>query len=94
MSRIALYIILPLFGVILGWLIRWLYAKFQLSSTEQRAARLSEEAVKEAEAKSREIQLETRDQLLKERHQQERENRERRNDCRDMKRGFCKKKKI
>ncbi len=74
------YIILPLAGVILGWLIRWLYAKFQLSSTEQKAARLSEEAVKEAEAKSREIQLETRDQLLKERHQQERENRERRNE--------------
>ena len=74
------YIILPLAGVILGWLIRWLYAKFQLSSTEQKAARLSEEAVKDAEAKSREIQLETRDQLLKERHQQERENRERRNE--------------
>ncbi len=75
-----LNIILPLAGVILGWLIRWLYAKFQLSSTEQRAARLSEEAIKEAEAKSRDIQLETRDQLLKERHQQERENRERRNE--------------
>ncbi len=75
-----LNIILPLAGVILGWLIRWLYAKFQLSSTEQRAARLSEEAIKDAEAKSRDIQLETRDQLLKERHQQERENRERRNE--------------
>lgn len=75
-----LFIILPLIGVILGWIIRWLYAKFQLSSAEQRAARLSEEAIKEAEAKSKEIQLETRDQLLKERHQQERENRERRNE--------------
>jgi ribonuclease Y len=75
-----LFIILPLIGVILGWIIRWLYAKFQLSSAEQKAARLSEEAIKEAEAKSKEIQLETRDQLLKERHQQERENRERRNE--------------
>ncbi len=80
MASVLLYIILPLTGVILGWLIRWLYAKFQLTSIEQRAARLSEEAVKEAEAKSLEIQLETRDQLLKERHQQERENRERRNE--------------
>lgn len=80
MSRILMFILLPLTGVILGWLIRWLYAKIQLSSLEQKAARLSEEAIKEAEAKSKEIQLETRDQLLKERHQQERENRERRNE--------------
>lgn len=80
MSRIFMFILLPLTGVILGWLIRWLYAKIQLSSLEQKAARLSEEAIKEAEAKSKEIQLETRDQLLKERHQQERENRERRNE--------------
>ena len=64
--------------VILGWLFRWMYAKFKLTSIEQKAARLSQEAIKEAEAKSKELLIETRDQLLKEQQQQEREARERR----------------
>jgi len=76
--RIALYFILPLVGVILGWTIRWLYAKFQLSSYEQKAERLSQDAIREAEAKKKEILLETKDELLRERNQQEREMRERR----------------
>ena len=73
-----LFIILPLAGLFLGWIIRWLYARFQLSSTEQRAERLNHEAIKEAEAKKKELLLEGRDQLQKERNQQEREYRERR----------------
>ena len=77
MVRILL-IILPLAGLFLGWIIRWLYAKFQLSSTEQRAERLNHEAIKEAEAKKKELLLEGRDQLQKERNQMEREYRERR----------------
>ncbi|MEA1912054.1 MAG: Rnase Y domain-containing protein, partial [Spirochaetota bacterium] len=77
MVRILL-IILPLAGLFLGWIIRWLYARFQLSSTEQRAERLNHEAIKEAEAKKKELLLEGRDQLQKERNQQEREYRERR----------------
>lgn len=75
-----LALILPLSGIILGWIIRWLYARFQLTSAEQKAERLNQEAIKEAEAKRKEILLETRDELLKERHQQEREARERRNE--------------
>jgi ribonuclease Y len=67
-----------LIGIVLGWLCRWLYAKFKLTSVEQRAVRLNREAIKEAEAKSKELLLETRDQLLKEQQQQEREARERR----------------
>ncbi len=77
MVRILL-IILPLAGLFLGWIIRWLYARFQLSSSEQRAERLNHEAIKEAEAKKKELLLEGRDQLQKERNQQEREYRERR----------------
>ncbi len=77
MVRILL-IILPLAGLFLGWIIRWLYAKFQLSSTEQRAERLNHEAIKEAEAKKKELLLEGRDQLQNERNQMEREYRERR----------------
>ena len=33
---ILVYVALPLAGVILGWFIRWLFARFQLSSSEQR----------------------------------------------------------
>ncbi|MDA3940960.1 MAG: ribonuclease Y [Spirochaetia bacterium] len=90
MVRILL-IILPLAGLFLGWIIRWLYAKFQLSSTEQRAERLNHEAIKEAEAKKKELLLEGRDQLQKERNQQEREYRERRIESQRMERRFLQK---
>ncbi len=74
----VLFISLPLLGLILGWMLRWLYAKFQLASAEQKAQLLSSEAVKDAEAQKKEILLEGRDELLRERNQQEREFRERR----------------
>ncbi len=77
MSTLA-YFILPLAGLFLGWLIRWLYARFQLSSAEQRAARIVTEALREAEAKKKEAILESKDQLLRERNQLEKETRERR----------------
>lgn len=73
-----LYILLCLVGIGLGWLGRWVYAKFKLTSIEAKAKRIEEEAIKEAEAKSKEILHETRDLLYKEQQQQEREARERR----------------
>jgi ribonuclease Y len=73
-----LYFILPLAGVFLGWLIRWLFARFQLSSAEQKASRIVGEALREAEAKKKEAILESKDQLLHERNQLEKETRERR----------------
>ena len=73
-----LYIALPLAGLLLGWMIRWLYARFQLTAAEQKAARITQEAVKQAEAQKREILLEAKDQLIRERNQQERDTRERR----------------
>jgi ribonucrease Y len=78
--NVLLVVILPLVGIILGWTIRWVYARFQLSSVEQKAERLSQDAIREAEARKRELLLETKDQLLKERNQQEREFRERRSE--------------
>lgn len=75
---IVLGILLPIVGAILGWTIRWLYAKFQLSSSEQKAERTKKEAIKEAEALKREMILETKDELLRERNDQERELRDRR----------------
>ncbi len=73
-----LYIILPLAGLTLGWTIRWLYARFQLTASEQRAERVKQDAIKEAEAKKKEILLEAKEQVIRERNQQERETRERR----------------
>ncbi|MCR4715444.1 MAG: ribonuclease Y [Treponemataceae bacterium] len=72
------YISLPIAGLVLGWTIRWLYARFQLSASEQRAERVKQDAIKEAEAQKKEILLEAKDQLIRERNQQERENKERR----------------
>ena len=71
------WIFLPLAGLTLGWIIRWLYARFQLTASEQRADRIKQDAIKEAEAKKKEILLEAKDQVIRERNQQERETRER-----------------
>jgi ribonuclease Y len=73
-----LLVILPLAGLTLGWIIRWLYARFQLTASEQSAERIKQEAIKEAEAKKKEILLEAKEQVIRERNQQERETRERR----------------
>ncbi|MEW5816730.1 MAG: ribonuclease Y, partial [Spirochaetota bacterium] len=73
-------LIASLAGLILGWTIRWLYARFQLSSSEQKAERIRQDAIKEAEARKKEALLETKDQLIRERNQQEREFRERRSE--------------
>jgi len=78
--QMVLWIALPLIGLILGWTIRWLYARFQLSSSEQKAERIKRDALKEAEAQKKELLLETKDELLRERNEQERELRERRNE--------------
>jgi ribonuclease Y len=71
-------VILPLAGLTLGWTIRWLYARFQLTASEQSAERIKQDAIKEAEAKKKEILLEAKEQVIRERNQQERETRERR----------------
>ncbi len=88
---LVLYLILPLAGLILGWIIRWLYARFQLSSSEQKASRIIQEAIKEAAAKKREALLESKDQLLRERNQFERETRERRNELQRFERRLIQK---
>ena len=72
------FVILPVVGIVLGWIIRWLYARFQLSASEQKAERVKQDAIREAEAQKKEILLNAKDELIRERNQQERENRERR----------------
>ncbi len=78
MDNVLIILLVGFVGIVLGWFGRWLFAKFKLTSIEQKAVRLNQEAIKEAEAKSKELLLETRDQLLKEQQQQEREARDRR----------------
>lgn len=78
MPNILIFITLPIAGIVLGWTIRWLYARFQLSASEQKAERVKQDAIKEAEAQKKEILLNAKDELIRERNQQERENRERR----------------
>ena len=73
-----LYVVLPVAGIILGWTIRWVYARFQLSASEQKAERVRQDAIKEAEALKKEMMLQAKEQLIQDRNQQERENRERR----------------
>jgi ribonuclease Y len=86
MSTIVLLIVLPLAGLILGWTIRWLYARFQLSSSEQKAARIIQEALRDADVQKKEVLLETKDQLIREKNQLEKESRERRNELQRLER--------
>ena len=78
MSQKVLIFTLPVAGLILGWMIRWLYARFQLSSAEREAEHVLQDAIKEAEAKKKELLVEAKDQIIRERNQQERELRDRR----------------
>ena len=91
MNPLWLYIGLPVAGLVLGWIIRWLYARFQLSASEQRAERIKQDAIREAEAQKKEILLEAKEQLIREQKQQERENRERRSDLQRMERRLLQK---
>ena len=78
--QVIVLIILPLAGLTLGWIVRWLYARFQLTASEQQAERIKQDAIKEAEAKKKEILLEAKEQIIREKNQQEKETRERRSE--------------
>ncbi|MBB6482232.1 ribonuclease Y [Spirochaeta isovalerica] len=80
MINIILFVSLPLVGLFLGWTIRWFYARYQLSSSEQKAERLKQDAVKEAEQEKKSILLEAQNQILKDKRLHDKELRERRNE--------------
>ena len=94
MVQTVLYIALPVAGIVLGWTIRWIYARFQLSASEQKAERVKQDAIKEAEALKKEFQLQAKEQLIQERAQQERENRDRRKEIQDYERRVTKKEEL
>ncbi len=85
-ANVVVPAVLALAGLVLGWMIRWLYARFQLSAAERVAERLKQDAVKEAEAQKKEILVEAKDQIIRERNQQEKENRERRAELQKLER--------
>ena len=78
MINALLYLLVGIVGIAIGYGGRCIYAKLKLTSAEQRAKVLEENALKNADAKAKEIILETRDILLKEQQQQESEARDRR----------------
>ncbi len=78
--NLILMIVLPLVGIAIGWTIRWLYARYQLSSSEQKSLRVKQDAVKEAEQEKKAILLDAQNQIMKERRNMERENRDRRSE--------------
>ena len=77
-NNLVWFLTLPLAGLILGWMIRWLYARFQLTAAENEAERKRQDAVREAEAEKKAILVEAKDQIIRDRNQQEKEIRERR----------------
>ncbi|MDR1470318.1 MAG: ribonuclease Y [Spirochaetaceae bacterium] len=72
------WLILPVAGFVLGWTIRWLYARYQLKSAERRVEQVTEDAEKNAEARKKEILLEAKEKIISERNQLEKETRDRR----------------
>jgi len=93
-GNVLLFIVLPVAGILLGWTIRWLYARFQLSASEQKAERVKQDAIKEAEAQKKEILLQAKEQLIQDRTQQERENRDRRSELQQYERRLTKKEEL
>lgn len=67
-------------GLILGWTVKWLYGRYQLTSLERMAEGLRANAVRDAETIKKEILLEAREQRENERRQQEKELRDRWNE--------------
>ncbi len=72
-----LYVILPVFGFLFGWTIRWFYAKIKLTSVEQNAKRLLASAENDAKQQKKDLIYETRELLEKEKREQEKSFRER-----------------
>lgn len=75
--NILILVILVLLGFTVGWLSKWIYGQFKLTSVEQRARRAMSTSERDAEARKKEILYETREQLQKEKRDQDREIRDR-----------------
>ena len=72
------FFILPLSGLLIGWLVRLLYARLELSSLEQKAKRVLQDASRRAQEKKHETLIKTKDLVLVERERLDKEAREQR----------------
>jgi ribonuclease Y len=75
MASVGLMYVIPslLIGILIGYLLRFIIAKYQLGSAEKRVREILEEAEREAETKKKEALLEVKDRLLEERKKLEEE---------------------
>jgi ribonuclease Y len=73
-------IIVALTAFLMGWIFRWIYARYQLSSFEQTAQTKNDSLMREAETKRKELLIEAKEQIVRERKAQERSDRDRRSE--------------
>lgn len=86
-----LAVIALLLGVLFGYLLRKYIAEAKITSAEEAAKRILEEAEKETEAKKREAILEAKEQIHLMRTEADREIRERRNEIQRLERRYLQK---
>ncbi|HHX50547.1 MAG TPA: ribonuclease Y, partial [Clostridia bacterium] len=84
-------IIFIIIGIVVGFLVRKYIAEAKITSAEEAAARILEEAEKNAEAKKREAILEAKEEVHRLRSEMERESRERRNELQRLERRLVQK---
>ena len=90
-QTILIIMVIAVVAFIAGYFIRRALAEAKISSAEEGAKRILDEAEKSAEAKKREAVLEAKEEVLKFRNEVEKENRERRNELQRMERRLTQK---
>jgi len=80
-----------LLGILVGYILRFIYAKFQASSVEAQAKRIIDSAEREAEAKKKEGFLEVRDEMHRTRMKFEEETRSRRQELENLEKRLAQK---
>jgi len=92
MDRMILVILgCLLLGILVGYVLRFIYARFQASSVEAQAKRIIDSAHREAEAKKKEGILEIKDEMHKTRIKFEEETRSRRQELENLEKRFAQK---
>ncbi len=85
------YVLVAAFAALVGYIIRKTIAEAKITSAEQEAKRIIDDAEKAGEAKKREALLEAKEEVHKLRTDMERENKERRNELQQMERRLMQK---
>lgn len=90
-SKYLVYIVIGLVAIFLGYIIRKYIAEAKISSAEEEARRIIDDAKKEGEARKRESVLEAKEEVHRLRTEMERENRDRRNEFQRLERRLMQK---